>query len=106
MGLAAAGCSVDRIEWESSGFPVEEVEHVLREEHHVEPEGLECIKREVGGALWECRAHAEGAEWECEVHVGVRERIRKLHCESKEEEEHTATIEQPQEQATNDEHAG
>jgi hypothetical protein len=84
-GAAAGGCSIDRIEWESSGFPVEEVAHVLREEHHVEPHGLECIKREVGGSLWECRAEAAGAEYECEVKVGIRERIRSVECKRKEE---------------------
>jgi hypothetical protein len=85
-GAAAAGCSIDRIEWESSGFPVEEVAQVLREEHHVPHPAVECIKREAGGSLWECRAHAEGAEYKCEVKVGIRERIKSIECERKEEE--------------------
>jgi len=59
------------------------VARVLREEHHVEPHGLECIKREVGGSLFECRAEVAEAEYECEVHVGIRERIREVDCEPK-----------------------
>ena len=83
LATVLAGCSIDRIEWESTGFPIEEVTHVLNEEHHVAHPTVECIKREVGGALWECRAHARGREFECDVHVGVREKIRKLHCHEK-----------------------
>src|SRR5439155_6658437 len=52
-----AGCSIDRVEWESTGFPVEEVTHALKEENHVAHPAVECIKREAGGAAWECRAH-------------------------------------------------
>ena len=87
VAALAAGCSIDRIEWESTGFPVEEVRHTLEEEHHVANPVVECIKREVGGALWECRAHAGEAEFECEVKVGVREAIRSLECEEKHEEQ-------------------
>ena len=82
-----AGCSIDRIEWESTGFPVEEVRHALEEEHHAESPTVECIKREVGGAVWECRAHDAEAEYECEVKVGPREAIRELECEQEHEEE-------------------
>ena len=49
--LLAAGCSIDRIEWESTGFVVEGVTRELEEEHHLEHPIVECIKREVGGAL-------------------------------------------------------
>ena len=79
--LFVAGCSIDRVEWETAGFPVEEVEHALEEEHHVESPVVRCIQREVAGALWECRAHAGEAEFECKVHVGIREKIHELHCE-------------------------
>jgi hypothetical protein len=82
-----AGCSIDRVEWESSGFPVEEVAGTLEQEHEAEHPEVECIKREVGGALWECRAHAGEQAFECEVHVGPREAIRKLHCAAEEHEE-------------------
>ncbi len=87
VAALAAGCSIDRVEWESAGFPVEEVTHALEEEHHVEHPAVECIQREAAGSLWECRAHAGTAEFECEIHVGMREAIRKLHCEQEHEAE-------------------
>ena len=65
--LLAAGCSIDRIEWESTGFVVEGVTRELEEEHHLEHPTVECIKREVGGAWWECRAHEGEAEYKCKV---------------------------------------
>jgi len=82
-----AGCSIDRIEWESTGFPVEEVALALKEENHVAHPAVECIKREAGGAVWECRAHAGKRKFECTVHVGPREKIRKLHCHEEHESE-------------------
>src|SRR3954454_1073303 len=82
----AAGCSIDRIEWESAGFPVEEVRHALEEEHGAASPSVECIKREVGGSLWECRAHAGETEFECEVKAGIRETIHEIECEQKHEE--------------------
>ena len=82
-----AGCSIDRIEWESTGFPVEEVTRDLEEKHHLRDPKVECIKREVGGAVWECRAHAGHEEYECEVKVGPREAIRSLECEARPEPE-------------------
>ena len=84
-GAAAAGCSVDRIEWETSGFPVEEVTRVLEEEHHVADPAVRCIKREVGGSVFECRAEAAEAEYRCEVKVGIRERIKSIECEREDE---------------------
>ena len=81
-GLVTAGCSIDRVEWESSGFPVEEVQHALEEEHHAEDATVECIQREAQGADWECRAHTDDAEFHCHVKANwPRERIRELHCE-------------------------
>jgi len=90
LALATAlltGCAVDRIEWESSGFPVEEVTRTLEEEHHAVRPAVRCIKREVGGAVWECRAAARQASYHCEVKVGPREAIRSLVCEREVEEE-------------------
>jgi len=78
---------VDTVEWESTGYAVEEVEHYLQEEHGVEHPAVECIQREAQGALWECRAQAGPTEFECEVHFGIREKLRSLHCEPKEHEE-------------------
>jgi hypothetical protein len=78
-----AGCG---IRWESSGFPVEEVARALEEEHGAEEPEVECIKREVGGSLFECRAQAGEREFECEVHVGIRDRIHSIDCEPREEE--------------------
>ena len=83
---ALSGCEIDRIEWESTGFPVEEVARALEEEHGAHEPAVECIKREAGGAKWECRAHDAGHEFECIVHVGPREAIRSLHCEPREED--------------------
>ena len=81
-----AGCEVDRVEWESTGFPVEEVTRTLEDEHGAEDAAVRCIKREVGGAVWECQAVAGEREFECEVKVGPREAIRKLECEAREPE--------------------
>jgi hypothetical protein len=83
---ALAACSIDRVEWETSGFPVDEARHALEEEHHVAAPVVECIQREVQGAVWECRAHADGEEYECTVHVGIRHEIHSLHCEPEHEE--------------------
>jgi hypothetical protein len=87
LATLLAGCSIDRIEWESTGFPVEEVTHALKEEHHLAHPVVECIKREVGGAVWECRARARDGEFECKVHVGPREKIHAIHCHEKHESE-------------------
>jgi hypothetical protein len=80
------GCSIDRVEWESSGFPVEEATHALEEEHHAVDPAVECIQREAQGGVWECRAHAGDEEFECMIHVGPRKKIRSLHCEPEHEE--------------------
>ena len=85
--LLAGGCSIDRVEWETAGFPVEDVAHALEEEHHAEDPAVECIQREVQGAEWECRAHAAGAEYHCHVTAfEPKERIYEIHCESGHEE--------------------
>jgi hypothetical protein len=88
IALSAAGCSIDRVEWETSGFPVEDVAHVLEEEHHASDPAVECIQREVQGAEWECRARSPDAEYHCHVTANQpRERIYEVHCESGHEEE-------------------
>jgi hypothetical protein len=89
-----AGCSIDRIQWESSGFPVEEVRHALEEEHGAESPSVECIKREVGGSLFECRAHTADAEFDCEVKVGIREVIHEIDCDRKDEGGHEPAAEE------------
>src|SRR4051794_15338611 len=80
-----AGCSIDGIEWESTGFVPEEVERRLVEEHHVDEPAVECIKREVGGAVWECRAQAGTKHFEGEVKAGPREVIHEVECEEQPE---------------------
>jgi hypothetical protein len=81
--LLAAGCSIDRVEWESSGFPVEEVAHALEEEHGLAEATVECIQREVQGADWECRAHAPEGEYHCHAKTNwARETVKKIHCEA------------------------
>ena len=106
-----AGCSIDGIEWESTGFVPEEVERRLVEEHHVEDPSVECIKREVAGSVWECRAQAGTTHFECEVKVGIREVIHEVECEEEHEEgaeehgeEPAATTEHEDEPATTTEH--
>ena len=100
----AAGCSIDRVEWESSGFPVEEVAHALEEEHGVAEPSVECIQREVQGADWECRAHAPEGEYHCHAKTNwPRERVYEIHCESHHaegEEEH----EEPEGEGSTTEH--
>jgi hypothetical protein len=90
--LLAAGCSIDRVEWESSGFPVEEVAHALEEEHGVSEPSVECIQREVQGADWECRASSPEGEYHCHAVTNQpRERVYEIHCEAahhEEEEDH------------------
>jgi hypothetical protein len=85
-----AACSVDTVEWESTGYAVEAVEHHLDEEHGLDHPAIECIQREAQGAFWECRAHAGEEEFECEAHFGIRERLKSVHCEPKEHEEEPA----------------
>jgi hypothetical protein len=81
------GCSIDRVEWEKSGFPVEEVRLSLEEEHHAENPPVECIQREVLGAEWECRAHAAEGEFHCHVKAGPRDVIHEIECEQAHEED-------------------
>jgi hypothetical protein len=82
LALAAGLLTGCGIHWESSGFPVEEVAQALEDEHGAEHPAVECIRREVGGSLFECRAHDAAREFECEVHVGIREKIHAIHCEA------------------------
>jgi hypothetical protein len=83
LTVVLAGCSIDRVEWESSGFPVEEVAHALEEEHGATDPVVECIQREAQGAEWECRAHTADAEYHCHaVTNAARERVYEIHCES------------------------
>jgi hypothetical protein len=78
-----AGCSIDRVEWESSGFPVEEIAHVLEEEHGATDPVVECIQREAQGGEWECRAHTADGEFHCHATTNAaRERVYEVHCES------------------------
>ena len=85
IATAVSGCSIDRIEWEQTGYAVEAATRALEEEYGVEHPRVECIKREVGGAVWECRTTA-GAHFTCKVHVGPREAIRKVHCHGEHDE--------------------
>jgi hypothetical protein len=83
-GLLVGGCSIDRVEWESSGFPTEEVRRALEEEHGIDKPSVACIQREVQGAEYACRAYAaDGAEFHCHVRTNTpRGRIYELHCEA------------------------
>src|SRR5262245_53235099 len=97
--LLASGCSIDRVEWETSGFPVEDVRRVLEEEHGAESPDVECIQREVQGADYECRGYAEGgAEYHCHVKANTpRKRIHELECEAEHEEGRTPAGSEPDE---------
>src|SRR5262245_23079866 len=88
VATALSGCSIDRIEWEQTGYAVEAATRALEEEHGVEHPQVECIKREVGGAVWECRTTTPELNYTCKVHVGPREAIRKVHCHGEHGEEH------------------
>jgi hypothetical protein len=87
LATVLAGCSIDRVEWESTGFVVDEARHALEEEHHAVDPAVQCIQREVQGAVWECRGHAGSEEYECTVHVDIHHEIHKLHCEREHEED-------------------
>ena len=87
LATVLAGCSIDRVEWESTGFVVEAVTLSLEEEYGVARPLVECIKREVGGSVWECRARGHGRTFECKVHAGPREKIHAIHCDEKHETE-------------------
>src|SRR5262245_44700308 len=85
--LLAAGCSIDRVEWESSGFPVEEIAHVLEEEYGVSEPVVQCIQREVQGGEWECRAQSTEGEFHCHTTTNTpRRRIYEVHCDAAHEE--------------------
>jgi hypothetical protein len=101
--LLAAGCSIDRVEWESSGFPVEQVRHALEEEYGMDEPSVECIQREVQGGEWECRAdNPAGEEFHCHATTNTpRRRVYELECEpahhaeeGKIEHEETETVEE------------
>lgn len=85
VALTAASCSIDRIEWESGGYAVEAAARELEENERLEHPQVECIKREVGGSLWECRAHTHTAQYACTVHAGAREKIHSVHCHREDE---------------------
>ena len=104
--LLAGGCSIDRVEWETAGFPVEAVAHALEEEHHAEDPAVECIQREVQGAEWECRAHAADVEYHCHVTAfEPKQRIYEIHCEAGHEEEGEGEEHEEGTPAGDDEHA-
>jgi hypothetical protein len=104
--LLAGGCSIDRVEWETSGWPVEQVGHALEEEHHAVDPAVECIQREAQGAEWECRAHSAEGEYHCHVKAfAPKERIYEIHCEGGHAKEGAAE-EHEQEPASDEEHGG
>jgi hypothetical protein len=82
VAAVLSGCG---IHWEETGYAVEAATSTLEEEYGVEHPRVECIKREVGGAVWECRTLAGHAHFSCKVHVGPREAIRKVHCHEEDE---------------------
>jgi hypothetical protein len=76
--LAATGCG---IEWERSAPIAPDVAAELHEQHGVEEPEIECIKREVFGALWACRAETTKGEFECEVETSPpTKKILSLEC--------------------------
>jgi hypothetical protein len=86
VAAAVSGCSIDRIEWERTGYAVEAATQTLEEEHGLEHPSVECIKREVGGAVWECRTLARHSRFTCKVHAGPREKIHEVHCHAEHED--------------------
>jgi len=87
--LVAAGCFADVAAWRSEGPIVEEVRHVLVEEHHAQDPEVECIKREVQGAIYECRAETAAAEYECELERSVpKQETKALECDEHAKADH------------------
>jgi hypothetical protein len=102
--LLAAGCFPDQTTWQSTGPIVEEVRHVLIEEHHAKNPDVECIKREAQGALYECRAETAEGEFECELERSLpKQETKALECHGGHEEEHAPANEEHA--PTGDEHA-
>jgi len=84
LSAALTGCGID---WEPTGFAVEAAAQTLEEEYGVEHPRVECIKREVGGAVWECRTLARHSRFSCTVHAGPREKVHEVHCHREHEDE-------------------
>ena len=76
--LVAAGCG---IHWERTGqVPDAVTEHLLRE-RGVKHADVQCIRRELTGAVWECKAESATASYKCEVKTSIRHEITFLECE-------------------------
>ena len=88
--LVAAGCG---IHWERTGqVPDAVTEHL--HEHGVKHADVQCIRRELTGAVWECKAETATASYECEVKTSIHHEITFLECEEHAAgEEHAATEE-------------
>ena len=81
--LVSAGCG---IEWQRSGTVVDGVATELREHHGIHERDVECIKREVFGALWECRAETTKGEFDCKVETSPpTKKIVGLECERRDD---------------------
>jgi hypothetical protein len=76
--LVVAGCG---IHWESTGHVPDEVREHLLHEHGEKRADVECIRRELTGAVWECRAESARASYECEVKTSIHHEITFLECE-------------------------
>jgi hypothetical protein len=84
LAVLAAGCSIDRVEWESTGYVVEAATQKLEREYGLEKPFVECIHYDAGAAFWKCRAHAGTAAFKCKVVTGPREVIHEIECEREE----------------------
>jgi hypothetical protein len=82
----AAGCSIDRVEWESTGYVVEAATQELEQEYGLEKPFVECIRYDSGGAFWKCRAHVRAAAFKCKVVTGPREVVHEVECEREQDE--------------------
>jgi hypothetical protein len=88
--FGAAGCSIDRVEWESTGYVVEAATANIEEEFGVEKPFVECIHYDSGASFWKCRAHAGAEAFKCKIVTGPREVVHEVECEREEEETSTS----------------
>ena len=85
------GCSIDRVEWESTGYVVEAATQKLEADYGVDKPFVECIHYDSGAAFWKCRGHAGPVGFKCKVVTGPREVVHEIECEREELETATSS---------------
>jgi hypothetical protein len=109
--IVVAGCG---IHWERTGQVPDAVTEHLLHEHGVKHADVQCIRRELTGAVWECKAESATASFECEVKTSIHHEITFLECEehggheepgAPEKHEAPEKHDAPEEHAAAEEHA-